>query len=396
MKNILVLVWLFILLLSVNRSLSTKITGYLCRNHETVHPRNKLVCDNVVETDSRYHSCDVEQFAFGNSRTHTFLDTGDCRGAALDPKIPEMFPNLYEYNISHHGIETLTPDDLRLENLLFFHATHNKLKFIPAGLFKYTPKMFTIDLDFNNITAIENGAFSEVSWETIIRLRNNPIRRIDGKIFLPIHFRNTYLDITWDNVEEFDISNMNGQFDMEYNDRVDGFAFGKLDIQNGLRHLYRTEFYAKNRFEHLKVFNASGTCVKNIIDLVKFFGPSIEVLDVSSNSIGQLNGSVFDRFDNLQILNLSNTNLTAIDFNNFHNRASLKVLDLSYNNLNGIDFAASVGAFENLETLNLKGNKVRDLPSIFPKLSSLEISFQIVSHDNQLKKSLTQIHRDGN
>lgn len=291
-----------------------------------------------------------------------------------------MFPNLHTYDISHHGIETLTYNDLRLDNLVTFIASHNKLTSIPAGLFRHAPKLWGIFLDFNHITTLEAGAFSEVKETTTISLDHNPIRRIDGKIFLPMNLRLNKLSITWDNVEEFDISDMNGLYEFRYDKLFDAFAFGKDDTTNGGS--YQTKHYKKDCFANLKVFKASGAGVNNVMEFVEILGPSLEELDVSSNFIGQLNGNAFDRFSNLHYLNLSSTNLTSFDFNDFHNRAALQVLDISYNNINGIDFAPSVGVFENLETLNVRGNRVSNIPDIFPKLCSLEMSFRVESHSN--------------
>lgn len=364
---------LFVLLLCAKKSFSTKITGYLCTNGPKAE--NKLVCDNIVEADSRFYSCDFNNFTYGRGNELGLLRTGGCRGSTLDPKIPELFPNLNFYDISNHGIETITSEDLRFNHLVGFTAPHNKLTSIPAGLFKYiTNTIWQIDLEFNNITSFEKDALSEVGEETIISLQNNPLRRIDGKIFLPIHFRNTHVSITWENVEEFDISNMSGIFNFGHS--FDALAIGKqVD-----RSTYRSIHYTKDNFVNLKVFNASHTAINDIVKIIELLGSSLEVLDVTSSSISELNVGIFNRFKNLQQLILSNMNLKVVDFHGFNNRASLKVLDLSYNNLNGIDFAQDVGVFENLETLNLKGNKVGDIPDIFPKLSNLEMSFRIESN----------------
>lgn len=376
MSDRIICVWLLVFSLGTNVSFSTTITDCLCTNVTGVFRTKILICanNNANKTDSRYYSCYEEIFENGGS-DNIDIKTGDCRGSTLDPRIPNAFKDLWFYDISDHGIESISPEDFRFNQLHSLEALHNKLTFIPAGLFIHAPHLSQIDFSFNNITAVETGAFSELTKLDWLRLDNNPIRYYDGKIFLPLHFRINAFSITWNNVEEFDVSNMNGIFDFGYSTQFsESFAFGKQIGATG----YSTKFYAKNHFEKLKVFNSTGSAVNNVVKLIQIFGPSIEVLDVSLNSIGKLNGNIFDRFNNLQYLNLSGTNLASLDLDEIHNRKALKVLDVSYNDLSKINFAPSLGHFENVDTLNLIGNKLVDIDFVtqtnFPKLSTLGIS----------------------
>lgn len=376
------LIWLFIFLLGVNISFSTTITDCLCANQTIVLPKIKLICDNNFakeNVDTRYYSCYREIFENdGKTRHETFLQTDGCQGSTLDTRIPNAFKDLNYYDISNHNLDSLTPDDLRFNRLKTLYAKHNKLTFIPAGLFIHAPRISDINLSFNNITALEAGAFSELSHLRWLTLDNNPIQYFDGKILLPLHFQIESVSIPWENIEVFDISNMNGAFDFHYaSGRIfEGFAFGKKEEKSYYSH--RTRHYEKDCFENLKVFNASSTPVVDVVDLFGVFGPLLEVLDVSSTHIGQLNGSALDRFSNLHHLKLSNTNLTSFDFEEIHNRAELKVLDISFNNLNKINYSSGAGSFKKLESLNLIGNKLTEInfvtPANFPKLTSLGIS----------------------
>lgn len=383
MKNHLIIVNLCILLLSVNISFSTTITDILCTNDETVEPKRKLICDNnfKYETDRRYHSCFKEIFTDANGASNiTLLETRDCRGSTLDTRIPNVFKNLFQYSVSFHGIESLSPDDLRFDGLKIFDASHNQLKRISAGLFVHAPLLWEIDLSFNKIETVEAGAFSELNGLYVLKLTNNPIRHFDGKIVLPIFFQVTAFSITWENVQEFVISDMNGVYEFGFGDPHDGLprrlTLGKATKKSSFWS-YTVRYVGENDLKNLKVFNASGSGVKGVVKIIDILGASIEVLDVSSNFIGQLNGSVFDRFTNLQHLNLSNTNLTDFDLDEIHNRDQLKILDVSYNDLDKINFTPADGSFKNLETLNLIGNKLDNIDfttrSNFPKLANLSI-----------------------
>lgn len=346
MKNHSAIVYLFsvfVLVLCVNIAQSTRITDILCTNDALVHPTHKLVCDNnfKYETDRRYYSCFKEIFTDANGANNiTYLETGDCRGATLDPRIPDVFKNLFQYSISLHEIGSLSPDDLRLNGLKIFDASHNKLTTISAGLFIHTPRLWDIDLSFNRIETVEPGAFSKLNELYVLKLTNNPIRRYDGKIFLPIDFKVNSFYISWENVEEFDISDMYGMYEFTFGNATNGLprrlAITK-ETKTPLVWNLRIRYVSEDNFRNVKMFNASGSAVKHIVGVIGILGPKLEKLDVSSNSIGQLNGTLFNRFSNLQYLNVSNANLTSIDFSDYQNRAKLKVLDTTGNNLNGLD-----------------------------------------------------------
>lgn len=396
MRDVSIFIWLLVVLLGANDSFSTTVTDCLCTNQTRELPAIKLICGDHIEEekDPRYHSCYREIFEGNGGSGEITLQTIGCTGSTLDPRIPAAFKDLNEYDISNHSLESLQPDDLRFAELNSLYAKHNKLTFIPAGLFVHAPHLSEINLSFNDIAAVEAGAFSELENLQWLLLENNPIRHFDGKILLPIHFRISAFSITWENVDEFDISHMDGIFDLSYSPGgfFKGFAFGKgKEKLHG--HSYVTKYYEADIFGNVKVFNASGTTVAGVVDLFVVFGPAIEALDVSSNTIRQFNGSAIDRFNNLQHLILSNTSLSSFDFDGIHNRAQLEVLDLSHNNLSKIEFSSSFGSFPKLKTLNLIGNKLTQIdfvtPTNFPKLTTLGIS-QNQFTCNYLKEFLGQ------
>lgn len=324
-------IWLlFIFSLNLNVSFSTKITECLCLNREQTREFQfgiKLFCGEIAnEVDStEYYSCHRDIFMDGKGRGLNNLTIGDgCRGSTLDPRISFAFKNLEFYNISHHGIERLSPDDLHFDDLKELLASRNNLTVIQTSLFIHAPKLAEIDLAFNNIATLETGAFSELNGLEYLSLIKNPIRRIDGKVFFPHNF---HID----------------------------------------------------HYQNLEHFNASGSVLRaSIVQMIELFGPRIKVLDLSSNFIGHLNGSIFERFKNLTLLDLSNTNLTHFDFNDFTNRAELLALDVSHNHLDRIHFTPYAGNFKSLKILNVIGNQLEEIDFVaqwnFPKLTLLGIS----------------------
>lgn len=129
------------------------------------------------------------------------LETGDCRGATLDPTIPDIFKHLIYYVISNHGIEHLSLADLRFHRLNTLTATNNKVTFIPGGIFIHARRLTDIKFSSNNITAIALDAFSELNHLDWLSLEDNPLRHFDGNILLPLHFRIDVFSIPWKNVE---------------------------------------------------------------------------------------------------------------------------------------------------------------------------------------------------
>lgn len=378
MKSNLISVLLLIFLLDVDISFSTRITAYLCSNQANLRPPKKLICDNVVEQDPRYHSCSLETFRYIDNRN---LETGDCRGGSLDPTIPDKFPDIRTYDISYHGIYNISNGDLRFNFLEMFIASHNRLMEIPANLFIQTPQLREIDLSYNYIEKIAEGVFFEIeNANATINLQNNPLKHIDGKIFLPLQLRFIEFSITWDNVEQFDISSMRNVYDFGFKESPNKNLCGlKIGIQRKpIKWAHSTTYYNEKHLKNLKVFNASNSGVHEIEKIIGVLTPSIEVIDVSMNTIRHLNESVFGKFINLQYLSLQSTELKSFDFNEFNKRQTLTVLDLSYNLIDRINFTPYAGSFENLATLNLVNNELDEIDFVtrwnFPKLSSLGIS----------------------
>lgn len=112
--------------------------------------------------------------------------------------------------------------------------------------------------------------------------------------------------------------------------------------------------------ENLMYLDASNAHIANAVDLVKYLGPSIWYLDLSGNSIGQLNATTFDKVTNLQELYLRNTGLSIFDSNPFEKLTMLFYLDVSKNNLNGLNFTMFEKNFKRLQYLNVSGCQIEN------------------------------------
>lgn len=216
-----------------------------------------------------------------------------------------------------------------------------------------------------NIKLVTSDNFTDQTSE----IENKPITRFDCSILSPI-MNSEKVQISCDHIEEIDASCMSTSLQIHLND-VDEIIFHLSQIDSKLR-------CTKQHFQKLKYLNISNNQFQNTSQVIALLGPSIEILDVSSNFIGKLDAHLFERFPNLKYLNLSHTNLSNFGFNTFYHQRKITALDLSYNHLGKVDFSLLMRNFKELNTLNLEGNDLVEINSVtrtnFPKLSSLGIS----------------------
>lgn len=213
-------IWSFaIFSMHINLSFSTKIIDCECANSTIAYKEFKLICNNSTKWSTNSYSCYRELFVSGTNR-YRFgsVSIGDCRGSTLDPRISNAFKSIDidTYDITYHGIETLSPNDLQFKTLETFKAAHNNLTMIPIGLFIYAGQLLRIDLSFNQISIVETGAFMELRYLSELQLAHNPIRCLDGMTFLPIALLAFSLQLPWDQMVEFDISNLAIEWDFRY------------------------------------------------------------------------------------------------------------------------------------------------------------------------------------
>ncbi|KAM7368254.1 hypothetical protein PAMP_014494 [Pampus punctatissimus] len=141
----------------------------------------------------------------------------------------------------------------------------------------------------------------------------------------------------------------------------------------------------------VKIFDMS----KNYIHTLErgVFSPlqDVTVIDISKNQVNQIDKHAFIGLqEHLEILNLSSNLLGEVCSHTFNHLTELLLLDLSHNHI-GILGAKAFRGLPKLQTLLLSGNSLRTLGSPEP-LPSLKVLFL---NDNKLK-SVYQINTLGN
>lgn len=119
-----------------------------------------------------------------------------------------------------------------------------------------------------------------------------------------------------------------------------------------------------------------------------FFQPvkrTLKKLYLSNNSISVLVPTLFDSLDQLEYLDLSHNEITSHWINDmlFRNLTQLRYLDLSFNKLTVFSSPMTFSSLQQLESLSLQHNELRQVPETIQHLrflSSLDLSQNFI-HD---------------
>lgn len=353
----------------------------------------RLSCDEFNGPYQLYRCFDVNFLRrFYGGKVHE-LRTGDCKGAQLNSSLPAIFANIKSYDISWFGVEQLSAMDLNYKNLQIFNASHNELKKLTKSVFTNSVHLTKMDLSFNKITILESQTFSALDELThlnlannliemidehmfkynrlkVLRLENNPIKRFDGNIFWPM-LNATAVSFTFNHLIEFDSSCLANHLTIAAlkvtpTEREIEFRVTGTDAQ------FRCN---KNSFKGLTRFSIAGNGLNDTLEVIELLGPTIELLDLSSNFVGNISPLIFNKFTNLKHLNLRNTHLTSN----------------SHNTIQYLSFA------NNLESLNVEENAINRIDSnmfALMKMASIKIGIsctQIETIDSSAMKNALKI-----
>lgn len=359
----------------------------------------QLVCGDSVQKDSCFSS------NFGH-RSYTYvrlLKTGNCKGIRLTKTLPDTFQNLQTFDISFHGIDAITSDDLKFPNLRIFNASYNELSKLHGSIFFNTPQIFEADFSFNKITeisadglkgatkllkinlshnqilnlnsetfvglnelikldfsynliqSIERDTFHSNHKLEILHFENNPMKRIDCNIFYQF-ISSITMYVSWANVDQFDANCMRGRSSLEIeftNDKVNFRAIHR----NSYIYPMPVVMDIKGYFPNIRQFNISANRIQSAGDVIAKLGTTIETLDASGNFFTKnlLNDEIFRKLHSLKFLDLSYTQVSSLNYDTFSSLSELMTLDLSGNSIKSFD----EHLFRNnskLKVLHLKNN----------------------------------------
>ena len=120
-------------------------------------------------------------------------------------------------------------------------------------------------------------------------------------------------------------------------------------------------FLYSNGLMHMKVFNLSNSLSHRLLrGLFVLQLPSLQILDMSSNSISLHISHSLESVGPIRILNFADNVITSLPYNFFSNVSTLQELDLSHNIIQDFDF--NVSALYSLKNLNLEYNMISEIP----------------------------------
>lgn len=359
---------------------TTKSLEKYCPNYHGILPSN---CSNTVNlarplevVHLRIGGCDsiiISDAAkiYRNVRT---LDISNSEHAGTYLKSLELqLDKLEKLNASHNELTTIARTVRNPFEVIELDLSFNQLEKMDGDTFWHYKKLQYINLSDNRFLQIP--AFTKNLHLKTIHIENNPIASFNCSSIAVVSSVSVF--ISWKNVKSF----YGGCKQKPLHIVWDAVDEGVLLGADGRLELHCNE----QSFVNLNHFDAGPNSFANISEIIPFFDPLIEHLNVSGNTIDTMNATTFDRFYSLRNLSLSNTNLTEFDFGWLKNQKSLNVLDISSNHLKQVKSASSVQNF-NLHELNVAENQLENTPDIIqylnPKLLKLDLSGNIVGKLN--------------
>lgn len=355
--------------------------------------------DNESWSTDRVNSASFTNCTFRRTPIHIFSHFG-----------------LKTINLRKTGIQRLRKHDfVDAPYLKRLKADGNNITSIPANLFKYAPRIESVDLSDNAIREIDLNAFNGTQI-TFLALSNNKLTRVSKRLIDSVS-KVESLYLNGNSISEID----RGAFSELT--RLDALELDENKIEvltsnmfSGLWHAYRIDLHSNNinRIESNAFDGLSGLLTldldSNSIDDESiqprgFNGLSkVFQLHLNNNKITKLRNGMFEDIPGLQYLEVRNNRISSIEseaFNNpeFHN------LDLSFNEIVRINSNIFLHA-PNMQSVNLSHNAIEEiepgfLSSANKKLYELDLSYcRLKSVDfNRLSHfagTLRSLYVDGN
>lgn len=223
--------------------------------------------------------------------------------------------------MTDNKIQTIAWDSFEgAHRLLRIHLSNNNISSIARDAFVKFPKLECVDLSKSSLQSI-NDAFRNNN-KLNLNLRDNPISSLSHELF-----STASVQFSLDKLEYL-ISKDCGEH--RFHVVLNGPKDGLFPSLSGNYEIHCRE----QSLKQLKYFASGRDTFDDALKLMKCFGPSLRMLDLSNYPIGgKLNAGTFDRFRNISFLSLSNSSITEFDFNLLNHQKKLKHLHISSNGL---------------------------------------------------------------
>ena len=324
-----------------------KLTGItIASNNFPVLPESFAEsCVNLKFLSFHFNNIEtVHKNAFKGLRNLLFLAMTGNLFEYLDPSTFIHTSQLALLNLSNGRLKTLHPDMFATLTLSGLLLSRNKIKILPALKFVNISELERVDLDLNQISAIDPDFLTFYpgdleNFELLLNENNctDQSYYLPDQLFMLQPCFDHFLDLSTTaspcaSCSSRKICRYYRDHDEVYSCVISGVNLSLLTI--GGDH------------ETINGMNQTDADVKAvyIVDSVLSRVPSV----------------IFSKFPNTEFLSISKTEMTIIDDNTFDSCDNLKRLDVSGNHISKV-ISTSLQKCQKLETINLSGNPVEEL-----------------------------------
>lgn len=313
--------------------------------------------------------------------------------------------NLKQLDLSGNYLADLTLNTFeKFVNLQNLYLSDTKLQIMDFEIFANQRELFSLDISRNSIQSVKNLSILAKMpiWDfnladnhinntvEIVRHLNPAIRILDlsGNDLSQLN-ASTFQNLVA--LEKLFIKNTNlTSFDVNPFERLDRLM--RLDISfNNLQMFNFTVM--STTLKNIAMFHAAYCQIKQPLELIKLLNPYALELDLSGNTIGEMNADTFETVKLIR-LELGDAKLLNFDFSILERLTELRFLNVSYNNLIGVNLSH---LSNKLSVLQLEGNDLTEIENLtqsrFPKLFSLAIAKNQLSC-RYLETLLPQLKRE--
>ncbi|CAH2104910.1 unnamed protein product [Euphydryas editha] len=325
----------------------------------------------------------VKENAFYNMPKLRKFEITECGIRSIHMRAFTLLPQLNELSLSNNKISDATmigraTRDLPMLSTL--NLNYNLISKLSEGAFVDQPMLETLYLSNNNINVIHHGAFHRVPKLRVIDLNYNEIIRIHPESFL---------QQSGSGVEELSLIGNKIMHISEFRSLLDALPrLRYLDMSDNL--LQEIPRGALRGHPNLERLHLNRNNLK-FIDADSFTAmPALRELHLSNNSLNDLNEGPFWNLPALKGLDLSNNYFHRLQPKLLYNLPALRRIDLSNNKLTIID---PITFMETplLEFINISGNAlISTHPATFRNLPNL---YELDASSNRLVEFLPGLPR---
>lgn len=248
--------------------------------------------------------------------------------------------SLASFDLTRNNLRTVSNIPIldTLETLEYVEIGENQLQNTMELIQHLSPTVKALRLSGNHVGKLNVSTFSRLNNLQVLTLKNT--------------------GISFSDINPFESLKELRELDVSFND-LEHVNFALLS----------------STLENLLEFHAAGSKIVINSEFIRLFGPSLLKLDLSANTLGDLNANAFEKLENLQELRLDMIDTPNFDFAILEPLKNLQTLNVSYNNLNKVNLDL---LSTKLQELYLEGNNLNEIEHLaqsrFPKMFEFAIS----------------------